>query len=173
MGRPVKWSRDLHPIRERLSRIRQELLSRQEIEALFQVGRVSAQSLMRAIGEVQSIGAAHFVERTAVLAFLDEMLAAQSVADGLRAKVRAAEPPPRPRPVRVHLPPELRAVLVRDLPEAIQLAPGRLSITADTAEGMLERLALLAQALGNDLDTFRRVVEPPLLPEDADADAPG
>ena len=78
MARPVKWSRDLHPIRERALRSRTETWSRLDIQHLFTVGSSSAQSLMKAVGEVQVAGA-HFVERQALLAFLDEMVTAPSV----------------------------------------------------------------------------------------------
>ncbi len=76
MPRPVKWSRDLHPIRDRAVRSKTETWSWQDIEHLFAVGRATAQTLMRAIGEVQSVGAGHFVGRTSLLTFLDEMILA-------------------------------------------------------------------------------------------------
>ena len=68
MARPVKWSRDLHPIREKAVRSKTETWSRRDIEHLFGVGRASAQSLTKAIGEVQAVGGAHFVERLRLLA---------------------------------------------------------------------------------------------------------
>ena len=63
MARPVKWSRDLYPIRERATHARTETWSRKDIEELFGVGRATAQILMKAIGEIQPVGGAHFVER--------------------------------------------------------------------------------------------------------------
>src|SRR5579875_742727 len=71
LARPLKWSRDLHLLRERASRSRTETWSRTDIEQLFGIGRASAQSLMKAIGEVQAVAGAHFVERPALLAFLN------------------------------------------------------------------------------------------------------
>ena len=53
MGRPVKWSRDLHSIRERAAHARTETWGRVDIEGIFGVGRATAQTLMKAIGEVQ------------------------------------------------------------------------------------------------------------------------
>ena len=38
MARPVKWSRDLHPIRERAAHARTETWGRLDIERLFGVG---------------------------------------------------------------------------------------------------------------------------------------
>ncbi len=171
MPRPVKWSRDLHPIRERAVRSRTETWSRQDLERLFGVGRATAQTLMKAIGEVQSVAGAHFVERTSLLAFLDAMIEAPSVEVALRSRVREAEAPPAPRPLRIALPHDLRNVMLRDLPENIRLSPGRLEITAPSAVAMLESLALLAQAMQNDLEQVRWALEVPVVPpatEDAD-----
>ena len=85
MGRPVKWARDLHLLRERAAGSRTETWSRQDLEHLFAVGRATAQTLMKAIGEVESVAGAHFVERPALLASWIEMIAAHSVEDALRA----------------------------------------------------------------------------------------
>ena len=164
MARPVKWSRDLHPLRERATHARTETWSRTDIEALFGIGRASAQSLMKAIGEVQAVGGAHFVERPALLAFLDAMLAAPSVEEALRARQAEAEPVPRPRTLKVSLPADLRHAMLPDLPPNVVLAPGRLEITSPTAVGMLESLLALALVMQNDLDRFREAIEPPLTP---------
>lgn len=168
MARPVKWSRDLHPLRERAARARTETWSRQDIEALFGVGRASAQSLMKAIGEVQSVGGAHFVQRPALLAFLDAMITAPSVEEGLRERLQEAEVPPRTKSLRVSLPEDLRRARLPDLPANISLAPGRIEITADTAVDMLESLFALAMVMQNDLDHFQAVIELPPVPETAD-----
>ena len=110
---------------------------------------------MKAIGEVQSVGGAHFVERTSLLSFLDEMIAADSVAAALQTRLLEADPPPAPKSLRIALPPDLRSVMLRDLPDSIRLSAGRLEINAPTTEAMLERLALLAQAMQHDLRRFR------------------
>ena len=48
MARPVKWSRDLHLIREKTARSRTETWSRVDLEHPFGVGRATAQMLMKA-----------------------------------------------------------------------------------------------------------------------------
>lgn len=159
MARPVKWSRDLHPLRERAARARTETWSRTDIEALFGIRRASAQSLMKAIGEVQAVGGAHFVERPALLAFLDAMIAAPSVEEALRARLAEAEAPPKQKPLRVSLPDDLRRARLPDLPANISLSPGRLEITASTAVQMLESLLALAMVMQNDLDRFHEAIE--------------
>lgn len=161
MARPVKWARDLHPIRERAQHARTETWSRQDIEHLFSIGRASSQTLMKAIGDVQTVGATHFIDRASLLRFLEEMIAAPSVEAGMQARLLEADAPPKPKPLRVALPADLRSIMLRDLPGNIRLAPGRLEIDAPTAEAMLESLALLAQAMQNDLDQVQTIIEPP------------
>ena len=75
-----------------------------------------------------------------------------------------AEPPPRPKPLRVSLPDDLRSAMLPDLPPNIKLAPGRLEIEAPTAIAMLESLMTLAVIMQNDLDRFQSVIEPPAQP---------
>lgn len=161
MPRPVKWSRDLYSIRERAASSRTETWSRRDIELLFHLGPASAQNLMKAIGDVQPVGAAHFVERTTLLAFLDEMIDAPSVEAGLKLRHQRAQPVPRPRPLRVSLPSDLRHAMMPDLPSNIVLEPGRLEIRAASCEAMLESLVTLAMVMQNDLERFRELIEPP------------
>jgi hypothetical protein len=160
MARPVKWSRDLHTIRERAAKAKTETWSRQDIEQLFSVGRASAQSLMKAIGDVQMVGAAHFIDRASLLRFLAEMIDADSVEDALRSRHIDAEPVPQPKTLRTTLPEDLRRAMLPDLPANIVLAPGRIEISADSAEGMLESLVALAMVMQNDLERWKREIEP-------------
>jgi hypothetical protein len=50
--RPAKWSCDLHPIPERATHSKTETWSRKDIERMFDIGRATAQTLMKAIGEI-------------------------------------------------------------------------------------------------------------------------
>ncbi len=161
MARPVKWSRDLYPIQERARLARTETWGRKDIEDLFGVGRVSAQMLMKAIGEIQPVGGAHFIERPALLSFLDTMIAAPSFEQSLRSRKLEAEPPPKPKPLRVSLPQHLRSTMMPDLPDHIKLSPGRLEIEAPTATAMLESLITLALIMQNDLNRFEAAVDSP------------
>jgi hypothetical protein len=161
VARPVKWSRDLHPIRERAAQSRIETWSRQDLEQLFNVGRATAQTLMKAIGEVQNVAGTHFVDRSSLLTFLNDVIAADSVEEGLNARLLVAAPPPTVKPLRVSLPSGLRSVLVRDLPENIRVTTGRLEIDAVSAVSMLESLVILAQAMQNDLTHFEQLINSP------------
>jgi hypothetical protein len=166
MARPVKWSRDLHGIRERAANSKTETWARRDIERLFGVGRASAQSLMKAIGEIQPIGGAHFVERSAILAFMDSMIQSPAVDEALRERLQEAEAPRRPRSLKISVPPDLRYAAVQDLPPNIRISTGRLEIDASSIEGLLESLALLALALQNDFDAVRKAIEPRRAPVD-------
>ena len=161
MPRPVKWARDLHLIREKATRSRTETWSRPDVEHLFGVGPSSAQTLMKAIGGIQTVGGTHFVDRNALQSFLDSMVAAPSVEAALQDRLARAEPPPKPKPLRVALPASLRNAMLPDLPATITLEPGRLEVRADTALAMLESLMALAMIMQNDLDRFQQVVELP------------
>lgn len=159
MARPVKWSRDLHPLRTKAAQASTETWSRTDIEHLFGIGRASAQSIMKAIGQVEVVGGAHFVERPRLLDFLDEMIAAPSVEESLRRRVAEAEPPPKSKTLRVSLPMDLRRAMLPDLPPNVLLTPGRIEIQASTAVAMLESLLTLAMVMQNDLDRFKAVIE--------------
>ena len=97
-------------------------------------------------------------ERPALLAFLDDMIAASSVEEALRQRLLAAGGPPRPKTLRVSRPEDLRRARLPDLPANISLKPGRIEITAGTAVAMLESLLALAMVMQNDLDRFQQAI---------------
>ena len=170
MARPVKWSRDVHPIRERAARSQTETWSRQDIERLFEISRASAQNLMKAIGEVQVVGGAHFVDRASLLKFLDQMVAADSIDEALRSKHESAEPVTRSSKLRISLSGDLRRATLKDLPETIALSPGEIRVTGANAERVLEGLLLLAQVMQNDLDSVRARLDFPVGSQPVDED---
>ena len=170
LPRPVKWSRDVHLIRERALRSKTETWSRPDLEHLFGIRPSSAQSLMKAIGGVQAVGGTHFIERSALLEFLEAMIAADSVEAALAARLARAEPAPRSKALRVSLPEDLRGAMLPDLPRNVTLSPGRIEITAPTAAGMVEALMTLALVMQNDLERWQRLIEPPPEPAAVDED---
>ena len=115
--------------------------------------------LLRAIGGVATVAGAHFVDRAAVVGFLDAMILAPSVEAALQERLAAADPPPRRTRLRTSLPADLRQAMLEDLPPNVTLATGRLEITAPTAVAMLESLVTLALVMQNDLERFRAVIE--------------
>jgi hypothetical protein len=161
MPRPVKWARDLNAIRERATNSRTETWSRADIEDLFGVGRATAQSLTKAIGEVQAVAGAHFVDRSNLLAFLDSMIASPMVEASLRKRLIEAPSPPHRRPLKVALPPDLRIATVCDLPANIRISSGELRISASNMEGLLESLVVLAKVLESDFEAVQTLIETP------------
>lgn len=161
MPRPVKWARDLHAIRDRAMKSRVETWSRVDIEYLFNVGRATAQTLARAIGEVQTVAGAHFVDRASLIAFLDEMIEAPSVEKALRMRLIDSPSPPRRRSLKVPIPADLRNAMVTDLPDHIQVIPGELTIRVSDLENLLESLAIFAKILENDFAGVQKLIEVP------------
>lgn len=161
MARTLKWRNRIEEIRQRVENSVIETWSRRDLENVFELKRAAAQQIMKAVGEVQNIGGVHLVDRSALLAFLDQIKQAANPETARREMVLLAEPVPRPRPLKNTLPQGLRSVMVRDLPAEIRLEPGRLEITGKNATEIFERLLLLAQAVQNDLDTAAQRFDPP------------
>ena len=169
MPRPLKWSRDLHAIRDRADRSRTETWSRRDIQDLFSIGASSGQSLMRVIGEIQVVGGTYFIDRSSLLSFLDEMVQADSVEEAVRQRSESAAPIPRPAPLRASLPSELRRITLDDLPANVEVREGEVRITGADAEQVVKGLLLLAQVLQSDLDSVRQRLDPPPEPLEVDA----
>jgi hypothetical protein len=155
LARPVKWLVNLSAIRHRVLNSKIETWDRQAIEDLFDVRRVTAQSLMRAVGELSNVAGAHLTSRASLLDFLDYMLAADDMELALRTRIdTAAAAPSQKKGLRLPIPDGLRAVRLADLPKHIKIAPGLLTIEGADAFEILTQLAVLARALDNDLDSF-------------------
>ncbi len=167
MAKPISWSDRAFEMRERVRRSHLQTWRRQDIEAIFEIKRASAQNLMKVIGDIHAIGATHFIERSSLLAFLDEVVQADRVADVVTSRQLASEPAPskqRIKDLKVPLPEDFKSLRARDLPDNIQLDPGSLRIAGEGAIDILQGLYLLAQAFENDLDTMQALLDPPLLP---------
>lgn len=162
MARPIKWRDRVYELRERVKNSRIETWTRPDLQNLFDVSRASAQSLMKAIGDVQQLGPIHVVSRSSLLSYLESLIAADDLTKMHRDRLVQSAPVPRPRRIEVQLPDDLRTVMVRDLPhDSFTLQPGRLEIRGCSAIQIVERLVLLAQALQNDLDSAASLLDPP------------
>jgi hypothetical protein len=151
----VKWTNRLYEIRERVIHSKRETWDRHAIEDLFDVRRVTGQSLMRAIGELSNIGGAHLTSRSSLLDFLDFVVKADDADQAVRLRMdTAAAAPPQKKGLRLPVPEDLRSVRLAELPPNIEIAPGLLSIKGASAFEILSALAVLARALENDLDSF-------------------
>ena len=165
MAKTISWSDRAYNIRERVSRSSLQTWRRRDIEDLFEVKRASAQNLMRLVGNVQSIGSTHFLDRSALLLFLDEVVAADRVSEAGAKRLGVTEPTPSRRSrkmLRFALPRELRSVMAKDLPSNIEVSAGSLRIRGADAMEIVRSLHLVAQALQNDLDTMQSLLDPPV-----------
>jgi hypothetical protein len=165
LAKTISWSDRAYNIRERVSRSSLQTWRRRDIEDLFEVKRASAQNLMRLVGNVQSIGSTHFLDRSALLLFLDEVVAADRVSEAVAKRLVVTEPTPSRRSrkmLRFALPRELRSVMAKDLPSNIEVSAGSLRIRGADAMEIVRSLHLVAQALQNDLDTMQSLLDPPV-----------
>lgn len=165
MPKPISWSYRIHEIHERVERSKLQSWSRRDLEEVFEVKRASAQSLMKAVGSIQNIGGTHLVDRSALLEFLDRSIHADNLSETVqKSRLESGPAPKNPQKLTFSLPPELRTIMAADLPERIQLAPGRLTITGQDSIEIVESLYLLAQAMQNDLDSVQSQLDPPPTP---------
>jgi hypothetical protein len=157
----VKWISRLHEIRERVIHSKIETWNRKAIENLFDVRRVSAQNLMRAIGELSNVAGSHLTTRASLLTFLDYVLAADNTELAVRARIdTAASAPPQRKGFTLPVPEEYKAVRLADLPQSIVIERGQLTIRGAHAFEILQDLAVLARALENDVDSFVQAWNP-------------
>ena len=164
IARTLKWRDRIYEIRDQVKNSVIETWVRRDIENLFDLKRAAAQQLMKAIGEIQSIGGVHLIDRNTLLTFLNQIIQAENPEMVLREKLELAEPVPRPRHLKYTLPDSLRSVMIRDLPEGIKLDKGHLEIRGRDAEEIFQHLIILAQAIQNDLDTATDLLDPPAVP---------
>lgn len=69
-----------------------------------------------------------------------------------------AEPPPKPKPLRVSFPRISAAQMMPDKPNKIKMTLGWLEIEAPSAIAMLENLMTLGLIMQNDLDRFQAAI---------------
>jgi len=160
MPKPISWSNRLHEIRDSVRRSKVQTWSRRNLEDLFQVKRASAQSLMKAIGGIQNIGGTHLVDRVALQQFLEHAIETEDLSFTVQQSKLNSGPVPKSRRLGFALPVEMRSIMVDDLPKAIRLEPGRLTIEGADAEAIIESLYVLAQAMQNDLYTVQMMLDP-------------
>jgi hypothetical protein len=130
-----------------------EVWRRSDVEELFGVNRVTAHTLMRAIGDVQNIARNHLVDRAQILDFFEEMIKADNIEEAYRGRLDAAKEPPKDKGLKVQIPEQFRTVVFETLPPQIKITPGKLEITGD-GYSIVQSLGILARALTCDSDTI-------------------
>jgi hypothetical protein len=164
MARTLSWRPHIHAIRDHVRKSHIETWVRKDIERVFGIKRVSAQSLMKAVGELNDVAGRHIVSRDSLLSYLQALLDSEDIELTHRERQQLAEPAPHRRLLRNTLPKDLESVMLRDLPLDIVIESGRIEITGANADIVLQNLIMMAKALENDLDSFRQMLDPPSMP---------
>jgi hypothetical protein len=154
-------------------------VDRSTIEDLLGVRRRRAQQILAPLA-AQPSGHTTIVEKSVLIQHLRRMAAGEITFYEKRRRQRLWQEIEQDRqrwaetpPVFVEAPPEmLQAVYRKDfegLPEGVELAPGRITVTFETAEEALQKLLALALAIGQNRKTFEERVEFPDPNQPADA----
>ena len=144
-------------------------LDRAAIESLFHLRRRQAIALMHQVKGYR-LAKALVVDRSALLRSLrtrlprsrQEQERKQSVLEALGSARREFAESARQRALpipAITLRPDIHERQLSGLTAGIQLAPGRLTITFDAPEELLQKLFELGQALANDYETFAAAVQ--------------
>lgn len=160
MPKPIKWANQIPAIRDRVSKSVTQTWSREDLEWAFDVKRVTAQELMKAIGETETIGSQRLVDRGEILEFLEEMEAADDIRTALDARKVKVGPQPRRKRIRFSIPEDAKSCNMMRLPEGVELGPLKIVITGSTLDEILQNLYLLGQAFLNDPVSMSSALEP-------------
>jgi hypothetical protein len=137
------------------------LLDRPAVEALFRLRRRQAIQLLGRLGGYK-VGKTFLVPREAAIRFLRDprRWSAAALERGRFERVRVALGEARQeldqRRISIPARQETFRLEFSGLPAGIQFETGKLTVLFDNPAELLERLFALAQALGNDYDTFER-----------------
>jgi hypothetical protein len=159
-----QWLLQLPAILEELRSLPSPVIDRAVIEKLFQVKRRRAISLLHAFGGFQS-GQAFFIDRPALIAYLERLAEGAEFSQEHRRRSRFAEDLERTRKlspgkkIRIAAAPDVRDRRLAGLPAGIHLRPGELRIEFFGTEDLLRHLFELSQAILNDYKRFQEIVE--------------
>ena len=157
-----RWFSRINDIIRELEALPRPFVDSATIEFLLAVGRRRAQQILTPC-ITGRIGANGLADRDALIARLRRLAEGD---DGhyerqRRRKVAEvlSELEKQPR-LLVEASVEVLAQEFENLPEGVQLAPGRITVTFNKPQQALEKLLSLAMAIGNDFDRFERSVTP-------------
>ena len=143
-----------------LEALDQELLIRRDLERLFGVSKVRATQLMTTFSAGRT-GHLLTLPRATLLRQLrwHRTLAAFRSEATRRARVVTAIRQARLIGMRVAVPSEALEARLSGLPDGVSVAPGRIEVRFRGAKDAVGRLFALAQALTNDYERFKALVE--------------
>jgi hypothetical protein len=161
-ARPA-WISRINEICDELERLPRPFVDRTTLEVLLQVGRRRAQQILAPCVS-DKIGANGLADREAVMRRLREMAAGQEEHVEIERRRKVAEVIESLRRERIESPQVLIEAPVRvlsqqlrNLPDGVSIAPGRITIQFAEPQQALEKLLALAMAIGNDYEQFEEI----------------
>lgn len=163
MPRQLEWFQHLDNALAALRALPCPVVDRSAIEQLFQLSRRSAIRFCHRFGGFQSSNT-FLLDRQELIRQLEDLQTSDRVRQETRRRRRIAE---ELQTIQQNTAAALRVPIRRDvfcrrleeLPEAVQLEPGRLLIRFTRVEDLMQALMELAMAISNDLSGFRRKYE--------------
>src|SRR4051812_37227305 len=160
------WFPRLTQVLEELRALKQvPYLDRQAFERIFRVKDRRARVLMSRFAGVR-IGNAWAVDRRQVIAWLEGLQQGEEFQWEQQRRQRVAavyEQAKREHPARqveIQVPRESQARTLASLPSGIELRPGELRLQFTDVEELLRQLVELGQALQNDFERIRVLLNP-------------
>ena len=156
MPRPISWLPRLHEITRTVTSSVRSHYDRRDIEKLFELQPRAAQELLKLLPSVQ-VGTSRLLDREVLADFLGRVRDtedAASLLDTLREE-KATISKRRPRSlVRRDLDP----VSITSLPDSMTVSQGRLEVTFETVEQLVECMLMLARVLEGEGEKRARMV---------------
>ncbi len=159
-----QWFQRLPEIVEELSALEAPVVDRATLEQVFGLSRRATINLMHRFGGYQA-GKTFLVDRQPLIERLRSIVKGEDYDYEQKRKERLVEILAKLRrqragaQVSIPVEPDVFSRKLADLPEGVSLEPGELRITFTGAEDLLQKLFELGQAISNDFEQFRKVVE--------------
>lgn len=150
------WYGRLNEAIARLHELPYPWVDRATLESLLGVGRRRAQQILQPCA-ARRIGASVVADRKELIAHLQALASSDAAYYEQQRRRKLAEKLAQPA-VLVEAPEAVRRQEFANLPEGVSVSPGMISIAFSTPSEALQRLLVLAMAIGNDFDEFERIV---------------
>lgn len=155
MPRKIEWIHRIPGIMERARTFPTQYIGRVVIEDLFSVSPRQAVRILQKMG-AENVGGAKVIDRDRLVERLGQLQQDKNVVfesirrENLHRRLEAARSEARSRKIEV---PPIPMVSL-ELPDDIQLEPGKLEVRFSSSVELLQNLTLLTQAISSDWDIF-------------------
>lgn len=158
MARPISWLPRLHAIRKAVAGSIRSHYTRQDLERLFDLGPRAAGKLLADL-RTGGLGVNDFVEREALVAYLDRIHAAEDASAAVRQAREEKTPAPRKIRLRSLVQRDDAPVALEGIPESITLERGRLEVCCGTVAELAEAMYWVARILAEDGERLAQMFE--------------